>query len=171
MGLQEIRDIKAGKHKAQRDQDRRDKAMNGIAPESAKTKAAKASEKAELDGDGPIKEKWFKARRKELVGVCQCGCGRPSSKKDDANFRASIAHIFAKAAFPSVAYHPLNFVERNFWDGCHSNMDQQGLDKWPLMADWLDIRERFFVLAPLLTDEERGKKFYQILEKLVYANP
>lgn len=170
MGLQELREIKAGKHKADREQERRDKARRGIAPESAKTKAAKAAEKEESNGEDPLKEKWFKARRRELIGVCQCGCGRPSSKNDDANFRASIAHVFPKAAFPSVAYHPLNFVERNYWDGCHANMDQQGLDKWPAMADFEDIKERFYILAPLLTDEERWKKFYQHLERLVYSD-
>lgn len=137
---------------------------------SEKKKAKDAEEKKQLKGDDTFKEKWFQARRKRLVGTCQCGCGRPSQKKDDLYFRHSICHIFPKAIFESVALHPLNQVERAFFGGCHTNMDEGGLDKWPNMADWEDIREKFFVLAPLLTEEERAKKFYSHLEKLVYAD-
>lgn len=140
-----------------------------IKPVSDKRAAKLAEQKKELDGDDPAIQKFYKARRIEMVGVCQCGCARNSSKNDDLNFRSSVAHIFPKAIFLSVALHPLNWVERNFWDGCHTNMDQRGLDKWPNMADWDDIREKFFVLAPLLTDEERATKFYQKLEALVYG--
>lgn len=141
--------------------------------ESDKRKAENASAKKALGEDDTFKEKWFKARRKEMVGTCQCGCGQPSHKHDDMNFRGSAAHIFPKSekdGFPSVALHPLNWVERRQFGGCHDNMDNGGLDKWPNMADWEDIKEKFYVLAPLLTDEERTKKFYTRLEKLVYAN-
>ena len=67
-------------------------------------------------------------------------------------------------------YHPLNCVERAMYGGCHQNMDNQGMDKWPLFADWEDIKERFHVLAPLLTDQERGIKFYSTLELLIYEH-
>jgi hypothetical protein len=140
-----------------------------LARESAKKKAEKVEAKKALDGADPLKERWFKARRKEMVGTCQCGCGNKSSKHDDLYFRHSAAHIFPKGLFESVMYHPLNFVERAFWGGCHTNMDERGLDKWPAMADWEDIKERFHTLAPLLTDEERATKFYTHLERLVYA--
>lgn len=147
-----------------------------IAKVSEKRAAQLKEEKNLRAGDDTIKEKWFKARRVEMVGTCQCGCGMPSQKNDDLYFRHSAAHIFPKGIFPSVMYHPLNCVERRFWatsitSACHTNMDEQGLDKWPAMADWEDIREKFFILAPMLTDEERATKFYQKLEKLVYQQP
>lgn len=144
-----------------------------IAKESEKTKVKKAAEKKARCGDDTFKETWFKARRREMVGVCQCGCGQPSQKHSDEHYRGSAAHIFPKSekdGFPSVALHPLNWVERAQFGGCHDNMDQGGMDKWPMMADWLDIKERFHILAPLLTEEERKKKFYTRLEALVYAN-
>lgn len=147
------------------------KAAQPIKPMSDKKAAQIAEEKRLLQGDDTKKEKWFKARRIELTGTCQCGCGMPSQKNDDLYFRHSIAHIFPKAIFPSIATHPLNCVERSFWLGCHTNMDEQGLDKWPNMADFDDIREKFFILAPMLTDEERATKFYQKLEQLVYQQP
>lgn len=140
-----------------------------IAKESKKMAAKKKEEKKLLSGDDTLMEKWHKARRRDMVGTCQCGCGMPSQKKDDLYFRCSAAHIFPKENFPSVMYHPLNYVERRFWaPACHTNMDQRGLDLWPNMADWEDIKEKFHNLVPLLTDAERATKFYQHLETLVY---
>lgn len=143
--------------------------MYQIPKKSKKKLEQEKAERAERGGADTFKETWFKARRREMVGVCQCGCARKSSKQENDHFRSSIAHIFPKAKFESVMYHPLNWVERNFWDGCHANMDQRGLDRWPNMADWDDIKEKFFVLSPLLTDEDRSTKFYKKLESLIYS--
>lgn len=137
---------------------------------SDKKKAKNQQEKEARAGEDTFLERWLKSRRKQMIGTCQCGCGEKSSKFDDINFRSSIAHIFPKRIFESVMYHPFNWVERNFWKGCHSNMDNRSMDLWPNMADWEDIKEKFYVLAPLLTDEERASKFYKQLEGLVYAD-
>jgi hypothetical protein len=145
------------------------KPLNKVSPKTAaKEKAAKKEDKAN-GVDDKVKTKWFKARRREMVGVCQCGCARKSSKFEDDNFHASACHILPQRLFESVALHPLNCVERNFWEGCHTNMDNQSMDKWPMFADWEDIKERFYILAPLLTDQERATNFYAHLESLVYA--
>jgi hypothetical protein len=144
-----------------------------IAKISEKKKAKDAAEKKALGGEDTFKEKWFKARRREMTGTCQCGCAQPSQKNDDVNFRGSAAHIFPKSendGFPSIALHPLNWVERRQFGGCHYSMDNGGMDKWVNFADWDDIKEKFYVLAPLLTEEERKKKFYTQLEALVYSN-
>jgi hypothetical protein len=144
-----------------------------IAKISEKKMAKDAAEKKALGGEDTFKEKWFKARRREMTGTCQCGCAQPSQKNDDVNFRGSAAHIFPKSekdGFPSIALHPLNWVERRQFGGCHDNMDNGGMDKWVNFADWDDIKEKFYVLAPLLTEEERKKKFYTQLEALVYSN-
>lgn len=116
------------------------------------------------------KEKWFRLVRIKLTGTCQCGCARKTSKYEDAHFRSSCAHVFPQRLFKSIQFHPLNWVERNFWEGCHTNMDSQSMDKWVNMADWDNIVEIFHELAPLLTDEERAHKFYGHLERLVYQN-
>lgn len=146
----------------------KEKKVYRIHKKSAKKLKQEAEEKVLRGDDDTLKEQWFKARRKQLTGTCQCGCGQPSQKRDDTFFRGSICHIFPKASFPSVMYHPLNWVERAMFGGCHHNMDNQGLDKWPLMADWDDIKERFHELAPLLTDEEKATKFYSKLEYLIF---
>lgn len=133
-------------------------------------KAKQEREEKKLQGDEDSNlQKWFKARRREMVGTCQCGCAMPSQKNDEMYFRHSAAHIFPKATFISIMYHPLNFVERRFWGGCHTNMDERGLDLWPNMADWEDIKEKFHELAPLLTEEERATKFYTKLSGLVFS--
>lgn len=141
-----------------------------IPKKSAKKLAQEAAEKELRAGDDTLLEMWFKARRNDLTGTCQCGCGQPSQKKDDTFFRGSCCHIFPKRLFPSIMYHSLNFVERAMYGGCHANLDEGGMNKWPGMADWEDIKERFHILALLLTDQEKATKFYYTLEKLVYAN-
>lgn len=138
-----------------------------IAKVSEKKKAQQAAEKKTRGNEDPEKERWFKARRREMTGTCQCGCAEPSHKYSDEHFRGSAAHIFPKSAFKSVEYHPLNWVERRMFGGCHDMMEPGRLEKWPNVADWLDIRAKFLVLAPLLTEQERGKKFFKELEYLV----
>lgn len=164
MGIEELRKIRE-----QRDLPKAKKPYK-IPKKSAKKLRQEAEEKKLRGDEDTLMEQWFKAKRKELTGVCQCGCGKPSQKKDDTFFRGSCCHIFPKATFESVMYHPLNCVERAMFGGCHHNMDNNGLDKWPMMADWEDIKERFHILAPLLTDQERATKFYSKLEQLVYKH-
>ena len=122
------------------------------------------------DSDSVLKEKWFRMIRIKLTGTCQCGCGNKSQKKDDMYFRHSCCHIFPKSKFLSVKYHPLNYVERAFWGGCHSVMDDTSIDRWVNMADFDDIKAKFYELSSVLTDEERATKFYSQLEKLIYKN-
>jgi hypothetical protein len=114
-------------------------------------------------------DEWFEARRKEMIGTCQCGCGQPSSKKDDMYYRYSICHIFPKnkKAFPSVATHPLNSIELAFWGGCHTTFDAMGPDKWLNLACWDDIKAKVLEMDAYLTQEEKGKKFYKILIHLI----
>lgn len=135
-----------------------------------KQKRLDEEKKQRLPDEDTVMESYFKAMRKKMVGLCQCGCTLKSSKHEDQFFRNSICHIFPKSKFESIMYHPLNWVERNFWEGHHSNMDNRSIELWINYADWDDIRERFFELAPLLTDEERATKFYSQFEALVYQN-
>lgn len=104
-------------------------------------------------------DEFFKACRKQMTGTCQCGCGNPSQKSSDQYYRHSVAHIFPKAIFESIKTHPLNWVERAFWGGCHGTMDNAGVQKWPGMADWDDIAAKVSVLYPLLTPQEKAHKF------------
>lgn len=160
MGLEEIRKLKeqAGIPKP--------KKQYVIPKKSAK----KIKQEILAKGDDEALDLWFEKRRDDLVGVCQCGCGRKSQKKDDMFYRHCICHVFPKRIFKSISRHPLNFVERSFWGGCHTNLDERGMDKWVGMADWDDIKAKFHALEPYLTKEEKATKFYSHLEKLVNEN-
>ena len=132
-----------------------------------KKKLAENAAAKENEGDNGL-DKFFERNRKKMIGICQCGCARKSSKIEDEFYRCSICHIFPKRIFKSVATNDYNYVERNFWDGCHGNMDNRSMDKWVNYADWDDIKEKYFMLAPLLTEDEKKTKFYKHITKLVY---
>jgi hypothetical protein len=42
-----------------------------------------------------------------------------------------------------------------------------GVDRWPNLAAWDDIKAKVIAMDPYLTQEERGKKFYTQLIDLV----
>lgn len=98
---------------------------------------------------------WFLDRRDELTGFCSCGCGTLSSKKDDKYFHCSIAHILQKSKVKSMALHPLNWIELNFWDGHHSNFDNQSNELWEGMACWDEIVFKFKKMYPEIPDYEK----------------
>jgi hypothetical protein len=77
----------------------------------------------------PFKEKegaseqsvWFLERAKEMTGFC-CNCGELSSARSGTYWKWSICHIMPKSTFPSVATHPLNFIECCI--SCHTLFDR-----------------------------------------------
>ncbi len=160
MGINEIRKLKAEAGKT------KEKKWNRIAPKSEKTLAAEQRQRDQ--GTDKAKDEFFNSQRKYMKAVCACGCGKPSQKDHDVYFRFCICHVFPQRLFPSIQFHPANWVERAFWGGDHADMDNRSMDKWPAFADWEQIKEKFHLLAPLLTDQERKKKFYTHLESLVY---
>lgn len=121
--------------------------------------------KDEVTGE-TFKEAWFQSRRNEMTGFCQCGCGKMSSKDSDKYFRFSACHILPQRNFPSIQFHPLNFIEMAFWGGCHTNFDEQGSDKWPELACWEEIKEKFLILYPLTKPEEHQFIPKQLLDTL-----
>lgn len=160
MGLEEIKRLKlqAGIPKP--------KKLYVIAKKSAK----RIKQEKMLANDDNAVDDWFLERRENLTGTCQCGCGQKSQKKDDVFYRHCICHIFPKRIFKSVITHPLNYVERAFWGGCHTNFDERSMDKWVGMADWDDIKAKFEAMLPYLTPEEKATKFFSHLERLVNEN-
>lgn len=136
-------------------------------PRVSKKKAAK--NRAELP-EKELKEAWFAASREEMTGMCQCGCGERSQKLSDQYYRNSACHIFPKRLFKSIQFHRLNRVERAFFGGCHTNMDEQSLDKWPGFADWADIRRKVIELDKHIAPAEKKLKFYNQIMDLVAKN-
>lgn len=120
----------------------------------------------EIPGGLSLSE-WFQGCRQEMTGYCQCGCGNESQKWSEATFGFSIAHIFPKKKFPHLATLIWNWVERAWIGGCHSVMDEAGMDKWPGMADWETIKEKVRLMEPYLTEKDKASKFYLKLKGLI----
>lgn len=101
-------------------------------------------------------DKWFNDRRYEMSGTCVCGCGQKSSKGENRYFKHSIAHVLGKAKFPSIATHPVNFIELAFWGGCHSTFDDKGYAycKETNPKLWAIVVQRFKVLFPCIAENE-----------------
>lgn len=136
-----------------------------IAKVSVKKQAEVEADKAARNGDETVKQKWFAEQRPRLADYCGCGCGQRTMKVNDEKFCFSVAHVLAQRLFPSVQFHPENWVSRAW--SCHTNMDNRSMDRWPTYRDWPEICRKFRLLEPLLTDQERGKKFFRILAEMV----
>jgi hypothetical protein len=102
-------------------------------------------------------QQWFIDRRLEMTGVCACGCGKSTSRNDNENYKSSLAHVLAKKLFHSIATHPANCIELNFWDGCHTTFDNMGYEHCyrtkPVL--WAIVVRKFKILYPHIAPSER----------------
>ena len=114
------------------------------------------SNKNAINGKNPELEIWFIHRRKEMTGICACGCGQETSRNDDKYYRHCLAHVLPKAKFKSIATHPLNCIELAFWGGCHTTFDDMGYEycknHTPIL--WEKVVKRFKVLYPRIAPTE-----------------
>lgn len=110
---------------------------------------------------------WFLERRPEMTGKCQ-HCGGETSKFSDEFFYFCVCHILPKSIFPSVATHPLNWIELCFWNNsCHTNSENKSkkfeLDK---LKCWPEIVRKFKLIYPDVAPSERGKIPEVLLQEL-----
>lgn len=125
-----------------------------IAKKSAKKIKQEAEEQELRGGNDTELEAWFKARRKDLTGICS-HCGGVSCKRSNIYFRHSIAHILPKNFFPSVATHEKNFIELCFWSpSCHTRYDNKVLDLMDMNC-FDEIIEKFKAIYPSIDKKER----------------
>lgn len=100
-------------------------------------------------------QRWFEARRKEMIGTCKNCTGKTQKYAD--NYKNSIGHILPKAYFPSVKTHESNWIELCFYGkSCHTNMDNKMLDLTE-MACWDEIVTKFVKMYPSIAKEERRR--------------
>ncbi len=169
MGINEIRNIKAGLHKKEKNK------FSRIDPKSKKKIAQEQAEKE--NGTDAAMDKWFEDRGEELTGICLF-CGGKTCKAKPKSFyateelyekaimlqRFSIAHLFAKRKnmFPSIATHPENYIELCFYDNsCHANFDNNVIEledvKYQHPEAWFGIVKKFLILYPVMTKEEKNR--------------
>ena len=126
-----------------------------IPKKSAKKLKQEADEKTVNKASGGSElDRWFQARRKEMIGHC-LHCGGKSCKYSDQYFKFSIAHLLPKNLFKSVKTHPLNWIELCHFDkSCHTNLDNHSMDITELNCYDLVI-ERFIAIYPDIAPKER----------------
>lgn len=148
MGLQELQAIREGRGKPK-------EKKKYVIPKISPKRAAKLKADKEAGGDSAL-DLWFEERRIEMIGKC-AHCGSKSCKDNDEYYKFSICHILEKSHFKTVATHPLNFVELCFWSpSCHTNWDNGVLLTSDLNC-FDTVVERFLILYPLLTKEEKAR--------------
>lgn len=149
----------------------------GIAPKESvakpKKSIAKKSAKKILEEkeskEANEMDMFFEDARKQMTGKCFI-CGGKTEKDNEKNYKCSIAHLFPKSKFPSIATHPINRIELCYYGkSCHTNFDNRLLtfEYIKINTDWTIIVNKFRILSPLLTNGERATKFYSHLENLI----
>lgn len=130
-----------------------------IPKKSAKKIILEKIEKQNRGGEDTELLKWYKARQKQLTGRCM-RCGAAYNHKDFKQAVAATAHLLAKrpTMFPSVATHPMNFLELGATCGCHDWYDNRA--SWAeIEADkiWPVVVERFLMVEPDIAPAERRR--------------
>lgn len=127
------------------------KEQKPIAKVSAK-KQKQIQESKEADQE---LEAWYDQQISKLTGKCQ-ECGERINTKDRRFAKMSIAHVLPKRnnQFPSVATHPVNFIELCVTNGCHPRYDKSWEDA-AKMKIWPIAVEKFKVMYPSIAANER----------------
>jgi hypothetical protein len=159
MGLDEIRKLKENAKLP------KEKKVYRIPKKSAKKIADEKTIKENQAGETEL-VKWFKGRMKFMSGKC-CNCGDKTETKKYEFAIGSIAHILEKRnnMFPSVKYHPQNFIELCY--PCHQNFDNfWSWEEKQKLKCWPQVVEKFIMIEPDIAQGER-KLIPDCLQKIV----
>jgi hypothetical protein len=74
-------------------------------------------------------------------------------------YKAASAHIFPKEEFPSVKYHPLNFLILGAACGCHQR--SHTIDKFKKMQVWPIAAKRYELFAPEILETHKFKTLFE----------
>lgn len=107
----------------------------------------------ELAKDYGKLDKWFKERRKEMVGCC-IECGKTTSKNNDKYYKWSVCHIVPKSLIKSVATNEYNWIE--LCQQHHQEFDNT-FDKAAAMMCFGEAKMKFQIFKNLIPPEELRK--------------
>ena len=102
---------------------------------------------------------WFLDKKVEMTGICAHCSGKTMllDKESETKFHYSIAHIFSKSLFPSVATHEDNWIELCYYSpSCHKNYDDGYLDLINLNCFDLLVKKAAKIY-PFIAKEERKR--------------
>lgn len=124
-------------------------------PKKSKKKQQEEREEKKLRGASDTElQKWYKARQKEMSGICT-ECGKPTNTSVYELSIHSICHLLAKrkTVAPSVACHELNWIE--LCPDHHYKLDNSAWEDVAKWRCWPEIKERLQVIYHELEEDER----------------
>lgn len=122
-------------------------------PKKSEKRIKKEAEEAAIRGDGDTeKQKWFRARVKLMTGHC-AETGLKTETKIFQYAIMSICHLLPQRLCPSVALHPLNWIELNV--DFHVKFDAMSWEEKEKLGCWPIIQERLIHVWECLAPEER----------------
>ena len=164
MGIEEIRKMKeeAKLPKPQK--------KYSIPKKSAKKKAAEDAERKARGGEDTELVKWYKRCQKMMSGNCW-ECGKIIETKNYEQAIHSICHILAKrkTVAPSVATHPLNWIE--LCPDHHAKFDSISWDERETWGCWEEIRDRLIMVYEDIAREEKRHFPESVLKYMVEKMP
>ena len=123
-----------------------------IAKKSAK-RLEKEKKEAKERGDGDTeKQKWFRARIRQMTGFC-AETGLKTETKIYRYAIMSICHILSQEHCPSVKLHPANWIELNC--DFHHKFDAMSWEEREQLGCWPIIQERLIHVYDHLDPSER----------------
>jgi hypothetical protein len=165
MGIAEIRALKLGGKKLYDDDSPVQVTPTGPKPKKAlkqvsdKKKVKDAETKAAGgDPDKKALDLWYHNIAYQ-ISPGQCHCWECNEYIPAPFIRHATAHIFPKAAFPSVMTHPDNYLILGA-GCCHDKTHT--VERFKKMGIWREAVERFLKFEHLLTPEEKGKDYYTL---------
>lgn len=136
--------------------ERRNKMLGLAAPKEEHSRMK--DKRAEAKEDKKLGDAWFAARHLEMTGKCLV-CGERTCKGTH-EYKCSIAHLFPKAYFKSIKWHPEASIELCFYGkSCHTNFDNNilTLEDLQVTKAWPEIVRKFKILYPLMSNQEQGR--------------
>lgn len=162
MGLEQIRKLKeeAGLPKP--------KKKYTIPKKSAKKLAQEKQEKVDRGGEDTELQAWFKKKQKHMTGYCS-ECGARTEVHVYKYAIHSICHILAKrkTVCPSVATHPLNWVE--LCPDHHAKFDKSTWEEISKWGCWEEVRYKLVMMYPDIAEDEL-RHFPEIVKKYIDEN-
>lgn len=123
-------------------------------------------QKENTTSDPGERKLWYEQRVLEMTGQC-AECGHYINKNVFKYAVCGVAHILPKSLFPSVEFHPMNWMELGATCGCHGRAEvwSQAVN----MRVWPEMVRRFKMFYPLINPAEHGKIPVQLLEQIEKA--
>jgi hypothetical protein len=164
MGIEEIRKLKDAAKSP------KEPKKYSLPKKSKKKLEQEAKDRAERGGEDTNLQKWYKSCQKQMSGNCM-ECGKIIETRDYKSAILSICHILPKRKniAPSVATHPLNWIE--LCPDHHTKFDNIGWDERSTWGCWNEVKDRLVMLYEDIARDERRHFPDIVLKYIIEKDP